>query len=70
MSARSLAVELLPQNILILSMHPGWVQTDMGTKEAPLKPQESISGMLRVLYGLEPKDHGKFYQWDGQELAW
>lgn len=70
MAARSLALELGPENILVLSMHPGWVQTDMGTKEASLTVEDSIGGMLSFFYGLEPSHHGKFVQWDGKELPW
>lgn len=70
MSARSLAVELKPENILIYSMHPGWVQTDMGTSAAHLKVQDSVSGMLSVLYALKPEQHGCFGQWDGKVLPW
>ncbi|XP_034253205.1 C-factor-like [Thrips palmi] len=70
MAARSIAVELAPDNIFVLSMHPGWVQTDMGTSEAPLTKEDSISGMLKVFYSLKPEQHGTFVQWDGKVLPW
>jgi NAD(P)-dependent dehydrogenase (short-subunit alcohol dehydrogenase family) len=48
--------------------HPGWVQTDMGTKAAPVSPQDSVSGMRRTLQTL--KSQAKtlqvpFLSWDG-----
>lgn len=70
MAARSWALELAPENILVFSIHPGWVQTDMGGKEALLTVEQSVSNMLRVLYGLKPEHHGTFAQYDGKELPW
>lgn len=34
-------------------MHPGWVQTDMGTAAAPLSVQDSVAGMRRTLLDLK-----------------
>ena len=33
-------------------------------------PEESVSGLLRVLDRLEPKDSGSFFGFDGQHLPW
>jgi len=51
-------------------LHPGWVQTRMGGKEAPLTPHQSVEGMLKVLTGLQPSDSGKFFDYSGKILAW
>ena len=32
MVAKNLSIELDPSGILVVAMHPGWVQTDMGGK--------------------------------------
>lgn len=58
-------------------MHPGWVQTDMGTAAAPLPVGDSVAGMCgtleelpRPLRALSPADV-PFLQWDGTLLpAW
>lgn len=70
MATRSMSYELAPENIFVLCVHPGWVQTDMGTSQAPLTTQQSVSGMLRVFYSLTPKQHGTFLDWEGKELIW
>ncbi|KAK3925619.1 C-factor [Frankliniella fusca] len=70
MAARSLSVELGPEGILVLSVHPGWVQTDMGTSAADLKVHDSVQNMLNVFYNLKPENHGTFVQWDGKPLPW
>lgn len=51
-------------------IHPGWVQTDMGGRGAPLTVSESAAGIIRVLDGLSTDDHGKFLTWDGRVHPW
>lgn len=53
--ARNLAVLLAQDNILTVSFDPGWVRTDMGGPHAHLSPEESVTGMLRVLDALTPE---------------
>lgn len=67
---RTLALELAPQRFTCVVIHPGWVQTEMGGDEAPLTPEESVAGMLRVIDGLTPDDNGRFLDYLGQEIAW
>lgn len=70
MLLRGIAFELAPAGITAITMHPGWVQTDMGGPSAPLTPEESVRGMLAVIEELRPEDRGRFIQWDGEELPW
>lgn len=53
-----------------ISFHPGWVKTDMGGSGAEITVDTSVSGMRRVIAGLEPSDNGRFLDHDGHELAW
>lgn len=53
-----------------ITFNPGWVQTDMGGPGAEITVGESVSGMRRTLAGLKQQDNGKFYDYDGQPLAW
>jgi NAD(P)-dependent dehydrogenase (short-subunit alcohol dehydrogenase family) len=59
-----------PQGATCITFHPGWVRTDMGGAGADISVEESVSGMRRVLAGLTKRDNGKFYNYDGQPLAW
>jgi NAD(P)-dependent dehydrogenase (short-subunit alcohol dehydrogenase family) len=70
MVVKCLAVDLRDRGLTAVVLHPGWVETDMGGKNAPLKPPESIRGMLQVINKLGPKDSGKFFSYDGAELPW
>ncbi|XP_068459995.1 C-signal [Clinocottus analis] len=70
MVSRCMAVDLEPDGILCMAVHPGWVRTDMGGSEAPLSPEESVSSLLSVIGGLTEKDHGSFLNFTGEILPW
>ncbi|XP_064526876.1 C-signal-like [Pseudopipra pipra] len=59
--------------ILCLALHPGWVQTDMGSFDGhtpPLTVDTSVKGMLKVLSSLSEKDTGTFLDWEGKVVPW
>jgi NAD(P)-dependent dehydrogenase (short-subunit alcohol dehydrogenase family) len=70
MVIKTLSIDLHARGITAVVLHPGWVQTDMGGPQAPLKPPESIRGMLKVINGLSMKDTGKFFSYDASEVPW
>lgn len=71
MMSKILSFELRDHEIIVVSLHPGWVKTTMTRNEnAPLEPEESISGMIRVIESLEMKDSGRFLDWKGNEIPW
>jgi len=65
-----LAKELQPRGISVVLLDPGWVKTDMGGPHAPLSPQESITGMRKVLSGDPTEISGKFLGHDGLPRPW
>lgn len=70
MLTNTLAKELGKDGFICIVIHPGWVQTDMGGSSAPVTPEESISGMIKVIDGLTRGSNGKFYDYTGKELPW
>ncbi len=56
--------------IISVVIHPGWVKTDMGGKNADLEPHESVAGMRRVISKLGKADSGRFLDYRGQEIPW
>lgn len=70
MLSRILANDLRASGIVVITMSPGWTQTDMGGRGASLPVEDSVGGMLRVIDGLTMAESGRYYQWDGRELPW
>jgi NAD(P)-dependent dehydrogenase (short-subunit alcohol dehydrogenase family) len=63
------AQEAKPRGIAVLSLHPGWVQTDMGGPAAPLTVEQSVRGLADVLEAKHPAEH-RFLAYDGSEIPW
>lgn len=53
-----------------ISLHPGWVRTEMGGAGADIDAATSVAGMRAVLAGLKAEDNGGFFNYDGERLAW
>uniref|UniRef100_H3H2D5 Uncharacterized protein n=1 Tax=Phytophthora ramorum TaxID=164328 RepID=H3H2D5_PHYRM len=74
MITRLLAVELRESNIVAVSLHPGYVDTDMTEGKATLKPSDSVAAMTDLITKLTPESTGKFFNLDPQtpvsELPW
>ncbi|MCG8358678.1 MAG: SDR family oxidoreductase [Kiloniellales bacterium] len=70
MVTKGLAVDLADRGITVMSVHPGWVQTDMGGEGATVSPEDSVAGIRRLIDRLTPEDSGRFYRYDGEEIAW
>ncbi|KAG7375464.1 hypothetical protein PHYPSEUDO_001127 [Phytophthora pseudosyringae] len=74
MVTRSLAFDLRPSDVVVVSVHPGYVDTDMTQGQATLKPADSVTAMTGLIAKLNPESTGKFFNLDPQipvtELSW
>ncbi len=70
MATRLLAEDLRGEGFLTVALHPGWVQTRMGGSAAPVPPEQSIRGMLRIVDGLKAEQSGRVFDFQGRELPW
>jgi len=70
MFSRTLAMELKPEGFTVLTIHPGWVRTDMGGENANLSPEESVGGMRAVIAARGPDDTGTYWSYGGEEVPW
>lgn len=64
------ALHLKPEGIGVVTMHPGWVRTDMGGPSAQLTALESARSMTATIGGLSLADTGRFIRWDGTDHPW
>jgi len=65
---QGLATDLQAEGIVAVSVHPGWVQTDMGGAGADISVQDSAAGLARLIDRLTMDDTGGFFDWQGEKL--
>jgi NAD(P)-dependent dehydrogenase (short-subunit alcohol dehydrogenase family) len=70
MVMKSLAIDLKPFGISVVTLHPGWVQTDMGGPNGLIDTSTSVTGLREVIANLTLNNSGKFIAYDGKEIAW
>jgi len=66
----NLAHDLRSRGITVLSVHPGWVRTDMGGSSADISTQTSAAGLRQLISNSTIDDSGRFFSWDGSALPW
>jgi len=67
---KSLAHDLAGDGILAVTLHPGWVRTDMGGPGGLIDTTESAAGLRGVIAGLSSAQAGNFYDYAGREIPW
>jgi NAD(P)-dependent dehydrogenase (short-subunit alcohol dehydrogenase family) len=70
MASVLLSHALRERGIVVLALHPGWAQTDMGGPQSTVPASESVEGLLRVIDGAREHDSGTFRDWTGTLLPW
>ena len=70
MATRLLAEDLRGEGFRTVALHPGWVRTRMGGTAAPVPPEQSIRGMLRLIDGLTAEQSGRTFDFQGREIPW
>ena len=70
MASVLLARALAERGIVVLALHPGWVQTEMGGAQAQVTPADAVAGLLRVIDAATPSRSGAFLDWRGASLPW
>ncbi len=67
---RSFAARHKDKGITVLSLHPGWVKTDMGGPNAPVSVEDSTRGLVDVALRARADRRDGFFDYTGQTLPW
>ncbi|KAH9839384.1 uncharacterized protein C8Q71DRAFT_509623 [Rhodofomes roseus] len=81
MLGRKWGALLKEEGVTVVVVHPGWIDTDMGShiedwvaQHAPetrkLPPSESAEGCLKVFQIAKLENAVEYYTWDGTNLPW
>jgi NAD(P)-dependent dehydrogenase (short-subunit alcohol dehydrogenase family) len=70
MVVKSLSLDLQPFNIAVAALHPGWVRTDMGGPNGLIDTETSVTGLRKVIAGLDQNQSGEFIAYDGKPVPW
>jgi NAD(P)-dependent dehydrogenase (short-subunit alcohol dehydrogenase family) len=65
-----LSKEWAGDGIVVGIFHPGWVQTDMGGKSAPVVVEDSVRGLRARITELNAKNSGTYRDFENKEIAW
>lgn len=72
--SKSMAVDLQSDGVRVVTLHPGWVQTDMTDHSGLIDVETSVKGMMQVIADVgDSKKHyeaGQFIAFDGQVVPY
>jgi NAD(P)-dependent dehydrogenase (short-subunit alcohol dehydrogenase family) len=67
---RSFVARLSKRRLAVLSLHPGWVKTDMGGEAAPLDAETSVAGLINVVEQARGTSGHRFLDHQGNAIPW
>ena len=67
---RSFAARHKDKGIAVLSLHPGWVRTDMGGPNADIDVETSVRGLTNVIERAQKDRQNGYFDYKGDTLPW
>jgi len=68
--SKSMAVDLATEGVHVLSLHPGWVRTDMTHNTGLIDVTESVAGMADVITRARQYEPGAFVDFAGRVVPY
>ncbi len=70
MIAKLAHTDFSARGVRVLTLHPGWVRTDMGGPNAEIEVKDSVQGMRNIIAHREAYGSGGFYDFRGASIEW
>ena len=64
--SKSMAIDLKPSGVSVITLHPGWVTTDMTHQSGLIDVPTSVAGMTDVISRVDDYELGQFVAFDGK----
>ena len=69
-AVKNIAYDFSDTDYSIVAIHPGWVRTRSGGKNAKLSISYASKKIFNLINDLKSKDTGKFLNYDGHTIKW
>ncbi|MFQ5356249.1 MAG: SDR family oxidoreductase [Mariprofundaceae bacterium] len=66
--SKSMAVDLAPFGVRVITLHPGWVKTEMTGQTGLVDVETSVNGMANVIANVNDYGSGSFIAFDGRKV--
>lgn len=68
--SKSMAIDLAPSGVQVITLHPGWVVTDMTHQTGLIDVATSVAGMTQVIADARSYEPGSFIAFDGKIVSY